>query len=89
MDFVLGDLCNKNTVDRAIEDCDAVVHLARGDSPVMTTGLENVLRAASKQRCERFVHLSSVAVYGHRPPPESFSEEAPPSLEIWHTALKS
>src|SRR5262245_21741346 len=78
IDFVLGDLCDKNSVDRAIEDCDAVVHLARGDRRVMTTGLENVLRAAMKQQCERFVHLSSVAVYGQHPPPESSSEEAPP-----------
>ena len=78
IDFVLGDLCDKNSVDRAIEECDAVVHLARGDRRVMTTGLENVLRAALKQRCERFVHLSSVAVYGQHPPPESSSEEAPP-----------
>jgi len=78
IDFVMGDLCDKNSVDRAIADCDAVVHLARGDNRVATTGLENVLRAASKQRCKRFVHLSSVAVYGNRPPPESFSEEAPP-----------
>ncbi len=78
INIVLGDLCDKASVNRAIEGCDAVVHLARGDSRVMTTGLENVLRAAVTHRCMRFVHLSSVAVYGNHPPPESVSEEPPP-----------
>lgn len=81
VDFVIGDLCDKASVNRAIQDCEAVVHLARGDSRVTTTGLNNLLQAAARQQCVRFVHLSSVAVYGNRPPPESVSEEAPPTPE--------
>jgi nucleoside-diphosphate-sugar epimerase len=77
-EFVFGDLRDKHSVTRAIEGCDAVVHLARGESAVMTRGLENLLQATLKQRCARFVHLSSVAVYGNHPPLESVSEEAPP-----------
>lgn len=78
VDLVFGDLLDKESVNRAIEGCDAVVHLARGNSQVTTKGLENLLQATLKQRCARFVHLSSVAVYGNHPPPESVVEEAPP-----------
>lgn len=77
LDFFVGDLCDRHSVDRAIEGCDAVIHLARGDENVMGQGLENILRAATERGVSRFVHLSSVAVYGNSPPPESASEAAP------------
>ena len=79
LDFFLGDLCDRATVDRAMEGCDGVVHLARGNKKVMEQGLENVLLAASAQGVSRFVHISSVAVYGNTPPPESATEAAPAS----------
>jgi nucleoside-diphosphate-sugar epimerase len=77
VDFVLGDLCNARDVERAMDGVDAVVHLARGSTQVMRTGLENLLRAALRHRISRFVHMSSVAVYGNDPPPHSSSESAP------------
>ena len=77
LDFALGDLCSRTSVDRAMDGCDAVIHLARGDKRVMEQGLENVLQAASARGVSRFVHMSSVAVYGNSPPPECISEEAP------------
>lgn len=77
VDFKVGDLCNKKDVQTALQGCDAVVHLARGDWPVMRQGLENVLRSSVHYGVSRFVHLSSVAVYGNHPPPESVSETAP------------
>lgn len=77
IDSVLGDLCDRNSVEEAVRGCDAVVHLARGDNAVMRTGLKNVLRASTAAGVSRFVHISSVAVYGHNPPPESVAESAP------------
>jgi len=77
MEFVIADLCDRGAVDRAVEGCDAVVHLARGTMAVMRSGLENVLRASAKYRVARFVHMSSVAVYGNCPPPQSMTEDAP------------
>jgi nucleoside-diphosphate-sugar epimerase len=79
LDFFLGDLCDRASVDRAMQGCDAVIHLARGDKKVMEQGQENALQAASAQGVSRFVHVSSVAVYGNNPPPESASEDAPAS----------
>src|SRR5229473_3039761 len=77
LEFVTGDLCDRASVEKAIQGCSAVVHLARGDKQVMRNGLENVLRAAAKHHVSRFVHVSSVAVYGNSPPPGSVSESAP------------
>lgn len=77
LEFALGDLCDRPAVERAMQNCDAVVHLARGEPRVMRQGLENVLRAAVNANVKRFVHMSSVAVHGNHPPPESASENAP------------
>jgi nucleoside-diphosphate-sugar epimerase len=77
MEFALGDLTDAAAVRRAVEGCDAVVHLARGTRAVMTAGLDNVLRAAVEHKVRRVVHVSSVAVFGDTPPPESATEEAP------------
>jgi nucleoside-diphosphate-sugar epimerase len=79
LDFFLGDICDRGSVDRAMKGCDAVVHLVRGDKKAMEQGLENVLQAASTHGVSRFVHVSSVAVYGNDPPPQSVSEDAPAS----------
>jgi nucleoside-diphosphate-sugar epimerase len=77
LEFAIGDLCDPASVERAIEGCGSVVHLARGKKPVMQKGLEIVLRAAVKHRVSRFVHVSSVAIYGNEPPPGSVAESAP------------
>jgi len=77
LDFAIGDLCDRGSVDRAMDCCDAVVHLARGNDAVMQRGLDNVLRAAVAHSVSRFVHISSVAVYGSQPPAGSISEAAP------------
>lgn len=77
IEFTIGDLRDSASVDRAVEDCDAIVHLARGEASVMRGGFENLLRVAVRRKISRFVHISSVAVYGNAPPPESVSEDAP------------
>jgi nucleoside-diphosphate-sugar epimerase len=43
----------------------------------MFEGLQNLLDACLRLRIERFIHVSSVAVYGDPPPPESAHEDAP------------
>jgi nucleoside-diphosphate-sugar epimerase len=77
IEFSIGDLRDSASVDRAVEGCDAIVHLARGEGSVMRAGLENLLRAAVLHKVSRFVHMSTVAVYGNMPPPESITEDSP------------
>src|SRR5689334_19822718 len=62
VDHVLGDLCNKGDVRRAMLGCTAVVHLALGSDQAMLRGLKNTLNAASEQKVRRFVHMSSAAI---------------------------
>ncbi len=70
------DLLSRSEVAEALQGCTHVVNLSRGSDDVMIGGLENLLSAANKQRVRRFVHISSVAVYGDPPPPESAREDS-------------
>ena len=74
MDIQIADLRDPKAVDHAMSGCDAVVHLARGSKGVMFRGLKNVLDAAVRHKVSRFVHVSSIAVYGNNPPAESATE---------------
>jgi len=71
-----GDILTYRDVEKAIEGCSAVVHLAVGSRAVTIKGTKNLLKVCRKKHIERFVQLSSVRVYGMDPPPESRSESA-------------
>ena len=71
------DVTSAQDVDDALAGCTHVVNCTRGSSEVMLAGLRNLLAASKAQNVHRFVHLSSVAVYGDPPPEESEREEAP------------
>jgi predicted dehydrogenase/nucleoside-diphosphate-sugar epimerase len=77
LEFVTGDLMSLESVRRTVEGCPYVVHLARGSNAVMLKGLENLLRASVDAKVRRFVHASSVAVYGDNPSPMAQFENAP------------
>lgn len=62
--LVMADLMSPGTLDRALEGCTHVVNCSRGPAEVMTRGLDHLLSAARTAAVRRFVHLSSVAVYG-------------------------
>jgi nucleoside-diphosphate-sugar epimerase len=79
LDFVMGDLCDRKSVRAAVSGCNAIVHLALGSRAAMRKGLDNILQAAVDYGISRFVHVSSVAIYGNHPPPESASEVAVPT----------
>jgi nucleoside-diphosphate-sugar epimerase len=70
------DLLDPHCVEASLAGVTHVVNCSRGDDEVMLRGLRNVLRASSTRRIHRFIHLSSVAVYGDPPPPESVHEDA-------------
>ena len=63
--------------EAALDGVTHVVNCARGGEEVMLRGLKNVLAAALKRKVARFIHMSSVAVYGDPPPPKSAHEDAP------------
>jgi nucleoside-diphosphate-sugar epimerase len=71
------DITSPAEVVSALDDCTHVVNCTRGSTAVMLMGLKNLLAASKTKKVRRFVHLSSVAVYGDPPPPESAHEDAP------------
>lgn len=71
------DILSAVEVEAALSGCTHVVNCTRGGADVMIKGLDNLLNACRKEQIKRFVHLSSVAVYGEAPPPESAREGGP------------
>jgi predicted dehydrogenase/nucleoside-diphosphate-sugar epimerase len=62
VEVVDGDLRDFDRIRRALEGCDAVVHLGAGEKPGAET--EPLVRAALGAGVGRFVHMSSACVYG-------------------------
>jgi nucleoside-diphosphate-sugar epimerase len=71
------DITSASAVAEALNGYTHVVNCTRGDSTVMLTGLANLLAACKANKVKRFVHLSSVAVYGDPPPAAAAHEDAP------------
>ena len=69
---VLGDIRDKNAVQKAMQGVDVVVHTAAAlplykPEDIFSTDIEgtrNLLEEAAKQNIKRFIHISSTAVYG-------------------------
>jgi nucleoside-diphosphate-sugar epimerase len=73
VELVQGDLSDYKSLERAVEGCSVVIHAAAQVSSVPNravfeqsnvSGTGNLARASSAARVERFVHLSSIAVFG-------------------------
>jgi UDP-glucose 4-epimerase len=101
VETVLGDLCDRDAVARALAGCDAVVHLAavadvdqvtrdpaRADQ-VNVRGTQTLLDAARELDTGRFVFASTIWVYGDASGPEAVDEETPLGLpKHFYTATK-
>lgn len=69
---IQGDIRDRATVDRAMEDVDIVVHTAAAlplykEADIFSTdidGTRNVVDSAYKHEVDRLIHISSTAVYG-------------------------
>ena len=68
---VVGDLTRPDTLRAAVEGCDIVMHTAVGygareqQQAVNVEGTRAIALAAASALVERFVHVSSMAVYGY------------------------
>lgn len=85
VDFVSGDVRDRGIVHTATKDVDVVVHAAAAlpiqprDEIVETDyeGTKIVLEESRKQNVDRFVHVSTTAVYGIHDTPEPIDEAHP------------
>jgi nucleoside-diphosphate-sugar epimerase len=76
IDLPAVDLLVQDQVETALRGCTHVVNCALGSAEAASKGLRNLLAACRKNNVERFIHLSSVLVYGDPPPPDSVHENA-------------
>jgi len=101
MTYRQGDVRDPETLLKAFEDTDVVVHLAfliTGNAPRQTTrainvdGTLNTFRATVAAGARRFVHASSVAAYGFgRDLPERIDEDWPvrPAARLFYAREKA
>ena len=77
LEIVQADLLDLPSLRKAINGCDLVFHCAAfvretGDRNEFyrtnVQGTENILKVSSDARIKKFIHFSSVAVYGMNPP---------------------
>ena len=71
VEMVGGDILDPESLIQAISGCEVVFHCAYGNTGdsrfqrrVNVEGTENVIKAALKHEVQRFVHISTVSVYG-------------------------
>ena len=72
IEIIRGDIRNKEAVERAMNGVDSVVHCAAAlplypTDDIFTTNIDGtklLLQSALKHNIERFVHISTTAVYG-------------------------
>jgi dihydroflavonol-4-reductase len=86
VELAWGDVCDAESVSRAIRGCEDVVHAAakfRMWGPyhefhaINVEGTLNVLRAALQANVQRFVHVSTVVVVGRPVPGRVIDEDYP------------
>lgn len=84
--LVDGDLENELSLRKAVEGCAVVFHVAAalGGTPehqtqVNVEGTRLLATAAASAGVKRFVHISSIAIYGFTDLPDLITEETPPS----------
>jgi nucleoside-diphosphate-sugar epimerase len=71
------DLLDPPRVRSALNGFDAVVNCTRGDTALMVKGLGHLASAMEHNGVRKFVHLSSVTIYGEDPSADSAHEDAP------------
>lgn len=75
---VVVDLMDRKTVQAALAPCDVVINCTRGDARTMIEGLRNIIDTVQSQGVAKFVHLSSLAIFGRDPAADSATEEGRP-----------
>jgi nucleoside-diphosphate-sugar epimerase len=72
-----GDLQDRESLRRALGDAKVVIHCGLGPASTIVRGTENMLEVALAAGVERFIHVSTAAVYGITPSPGSETEDVP------------
>lgn len=80
VEIVQCDILNENRIEKLIKRSDIVIHLAAGDKRTIERGTEIVAKYSNKYRIQKFIHMSSAAVYGLKAKESVISEDVPLSI---------
>jgi predicted dehydrogenase/nucleoside-diphosphate-sugar epimerase len=75
--LVHGDLLNRKSLRDALNGAEVVIHLGLGAGGAIDRGTKILLEEAKAAGVERFIHMSTTAVYGLKPPAGAESEDFP------------
>jgi nucleoside-diphosphate-sugar epimerase len=75
-----GNLLDRQSLRQAVGDSRIVIHLGLGYGGGIVRGTRNLLEIAEAGKVNRFIHMSTAAVYGLNPPVGCETEEAPSRL---------
>ncbi len=99
VDYQVADIADRAAMVKAMEGVSVVIHaagLAHKRAPaeqfhqVNAVGTANVMEAAVRAKVKRFVLVSSVSVYGSRPPADCSEQHLPrPETPYAHSKLKA
>jgi nucleoside-diphosphate-sugar epimerase len=84
-ELVTGDMLDAGSLARAVDGCDVVVNLAHGDDQAAETQTARLVDICTRAKVRRFVHMSSMAVYGPSPKLPVITESTAP-IERWGEA---
>ena len=86
IEFIKGDLMDQTSLDKACKGVDVVYHIAGDARENLPTqmyydanhiGTKNLLEAFVKNKCKKFIFVSSVGIYGYKLPPYPIKETHP------------
>jgi nucleoside-diphosphate-sugar epimerase len=77
IELLPGSLLDRGSLRLALGDAKVVIHCGLGNARGIVRGTENLLAVAAAAGVERFIHMSTAAVFGLTPPTGSESEDAP------------
>lgn len=84
-EMVAGDMLDAASLARAVDGCDAVVNLAHSDDRTAEKQTAHLVDVCVRHGVRRFVHISSMAVYGPSPKLPVITESTAP-IERWGEA---
>jgi nucleoside-diphosphate-sugar epimerase len=75
IELVFGDLKDLSFVRKAVKGCDIIIHCAIGSYKDTIQGTKNIMKVALEYNVKKFIHISSVAVYGYSPKENIINED--------------
>ncbi|GAB4334158.1 MAG: NAD-dependent epimerase/dehydratase family protein [Calditrichia bacterium] len=73
------DVLNADAVKEALQGCGAVVNCIKAGAGPMIKGLKNIFEGCKANKVQKYIHLSSLAIYGDDPAPDSVTEAGQPN----------